>query len=150
MPTQGDCAFDLVDAITNELLFSIVDAQGQVWVCREEGQEFFLRVKNIGNERHGVHNIRVDGSRIAYRLFLKPNRLEDIGFRSADTIGSLKFGYPASPSSHGTQSSSSGTICFDWSNFAKVPRETKKGRRVKPCSRLRRLLLQERNPVLGH
>jgi len=68
----GDCQYDLVSATKGKPLFSKVAPDGKLWYCGDEGEEFFLFVKNIGCQERSVVQFKVDNRSMLYNQSLKP------------------------------------------------------------------------------
>ena len=69
MVNSGPFALCVIDASTGAALREYTDATGQhVWVCGEEGKEFFVQVQHVASPGVDTEcSLSVDGNDIGYR-----------------------------------------------------------------------------------
>ena len=68
MVNSGPFALRVIDASAGAALREYTDATGQVWVCGEEGKEFFVQVQHVASPGVDTEcSLSVDGNDIGYR-----------------------------------------------------------------------------------
>ncbi|GMH75403.1 hypothetical protein TrLO_g815 [Triparma laevis f. longispina] len=113
-----DCQYDLVLATKVKPLFSKVAPDGMLWYCGDEGEEFFLFVKNIGCQERSVVQFKVDNRSMLYNQSLKINNQSKLGILQPEgNFASLKFATPEGADSDDDTplaSAQVGNISFKW------------------------------------
>lgn len=117
----GDCEYNIVSATKGKPLFSKVALDGKLWYCGDEGEEFFLVVKNVspsGQERSAVR-LNVDNRDMKCGLSLKiTGQSHKMGVLQPEgSFASLKFASPQVADSDDDTplaNAQAGNISFQW------------------------------------